>query len=311
MKKILSLLLPLLVLTGCAALLERSYSVVEPYTDRYWDSGDTLRVENYQDLVNSLLLLVEQRAEEAEIRCYFGEETGAYFTARSACREVQHETTLGSYLLESLTFSTAGGPGYSTLTCRMTYRAGAEDPAALLTLSDSQSLVDLLRMCVREDRRMLTARFFRDTPRQEVEAAMDALWRELCLGEEAAKPAALEGAALSGELPGEEPDQPPEDGEPKEDGEPEMEDAGEAPDQEDAVPAPEDPEAPEDPDAPEDAEGREGLDVPPEEEPPPEEPPPLPPCPWEVRFYPDQEEAEIVEIILSDGAADIPDDLYR
>ena len=59
--------LPLcLALCGCGMLLERSYSSVEPYANRYWDSGaeDTLRSETYQDLVNSLLLLVEERAEE-------------------------------------------------------------------------------------------------------------------------------------------------------------------------------------------------------------------------------------------------------
>ena len=49
------LLLTCLLLTGCGALLERSYSVVEPYADRYWDSAaeDTLRAENHQDVVNS------------------------------------------------------------------------------------------------------------------------------------------------------------------------------------------------------------------------------------------------------------------
>ena len=67
------LALPLcLLLCGCGILLERSYSSVEPYANRYWDSGaeDTLRSETYQDLVNSLLLLVEERAEEGTIRCY-------------------------------------------------------------------------------------------------------------------------------------------------------------------------------------------------------------------------------------------------
>ena len=59
-----------LLLSGCASLLERSYSVVEPYADRYWDASaeDTLRVENYQDLVNSLLMLIEERAEDGVIR---------------------------------------------------------------------------------------------------------------------------------------------------------------------------------------------------------------------------------------------------
>ena len=38
MKKCLPFLFLCLLLTGCAALLERSYSIAEPYSDRYWDS---------------------------------------------------------------------------------------------------------------------------------------------------------------------------------------------------------------------------------------------------------------------------------
>ena len=65
----------MLLLSGCASLLERSYSSVEPYINRYWDpvAEDTLKAETKQDLVNTLLMLVEQRAEEGEIR-YYAEE---------------------------------------------------------------------------------------------------------------------------------------------------------------------------------------------------------------------------------------------
>ena len=38
MKKWLFLPLLALLLSGCSFLLERSYSVEKPYTDRYWDS---------------------------------------------------------------------------------------------------------------------------------------------------------------------------------------------------------------------------------------------------------------------------------
>ena len=74
---LLAVLSACLLLGGCVSLLERSYSVVEPYADRYWDSAaeDTLKAENYQDLVNSLLMQVEQRAEECVIRGY-GEAAG-------------------------------------------------------------------------------------------------------------------------------------------------------------------------------------------------------------------------------------------
>ena len=231
------LLLTCLLLTGCGALLERSYSVVEPYADRYWDSAaeDTLRAENHQDLVNSLLMLVEERAEEGTIRCYGA--ANSYLQAQSACREVSEETALGSYLLSSLTFDYANSAGYSALTCRMSYREDAEDPASLMTLSDSQSLVDLLRLSVREEREKQTARFPYNTPREEVTGAVERLWREL--QEDAAPPAAEPG-----------------------------------PEGEAAVP-----EAAEPVMAPE-----------------------IPPCPWEIRFYPDAEATEIVEVLLVPAA---------
>ena len=231
------LLLTCLLLTGCGALLERSYSVVEPYADRYWDSAaeDTLRAENHQDLVNSLLMLVEERAEEGTIRCYGA--ANSYLQAQSACREVSEETALGSYLLSTLTFDYANSAGYSALTCRMSYREDAEDPASLMTLSDSQSLVDLLRLAVREELEKQTARFPYNTPREEVTGAVERLWREL--QEDAAPPAAEPG-----------------------------------PEGEAAVP-----EAAEPVMAPE-----------------------IPPCPWEIRFYPDAEATEIVEVLLVPAA---------
>ena len=231
------LLLTCLLLTGCGALLERSYSVVEPYADRYWDSAaeDTLRAENHQDLVNSLLMLVDERAEEGTIRCYGA--ANSYLQAQSACREVSEETALGSYLLSSLTFDYANSAGYSALTCRMSYREDAEDPASLMTLSDSQSLVDLLRLAVREELEKQTARFPYNTPREEVTGAVERLWREL--QEDAAPPAAEPG-----------------------------------PEGEAAVP-----EAAEPVMAPE-----------------------IPPCPWEIRFYPDAEATEIVEVLLVPAA---------
>ena len=188
---LLAVLSACLLLGGCVSLLERSYSVVEPYADRYWDSAaeDTLKAENYQDLVNSLLMQVEQRAEECVIRGY-GEAAG-YGQARSASWEVRRETIPGSYLLENMTFDYEPSDGYSTFTFRMSYREDAEDIEAMMSLSDCQSLVDLLRLSVREDHHRLTARFIRDMRREEVRAAVEALWQELCRGEKEDVPAPL------------------------------------------------------------------------------------------------------------------------
>lgn len=279
------------LLSGCAALLERSYSVVEPYVDRYWDSGaeDTLRAESYQDLVNSLLLLIEQHAEEGVIRCYG--ETGEYTKTLAARREVRQETMLGSYLLRDLQISAESGPNYSTLTCQMFYREDAEEINSIMTLSDSQSLVDLLRLTVREDRNKLTAHFPFDTPKEDVVAAVESLWQELCRSEmeEEAPPDVPEApsAELSG---GEEPPNapPPEEADSPE---PQSESGGEpdaeSEDSPESVPA----------DAP--LEGEVGEAPPEEQEPPPEEVIEYPPCPWTIRFYPDQEVSErIVEVLI-------------
>ena len=48
------------LLTGCASLLEREYSTSEPHSSKFWESeaAGTLRAENYQDVVNDLLLLI-------------------------------------------------------------------------------------------------------------------------------------------------------------------------------------------------------------------------------------------------------------
>lgn len=308
------------LLSGCSALLERSYGGVEPYAERYWDTGaeDTLRAENYQDLVNSLLMLVEQRAEAGAIRCY-GEAMG-YTRAWDAVREVCRETMLGSYLLDGLTYrydsSSAGG--YCTLTCELSYREDAEDPDAMMTLSDSQSLVDLLRLAVREGHARLTARFAYDMPREAVTDAVESLWQELCqdeLDQQAPEDSGEEDPGETGE-PGEEgedgeapepegaeaPDaetQPPE-VEAPEDAEPSPEPEDETAPEPEPDKAPEDGEAQDGEQSPDAAPGEEGDETPTEAPDAGEEPPPpeYPPCPWTVKFYPDMETAELAEIWL-------------
>lgn len=270
------------LLGGCARLLERSYGITEPYADRYWDSSaeDTLRAETYQDLVNSLLLLVEQKAEEGVIRCYG--EAEEYEQVLAARREVRQETMLGSYLLKELQLDHEKGSGYSTVTCRMTYREDAEDLGALMPISDSQSLVDLLRLAVREDYEKLAAHFTYEPSREDVAAAVESLWQEICRSEmeELAALSVDEEVPEEGAPEGEEGVVPEESGEGGAEAPPEEQE--DMPPEEEAV----DGEA---------AVGEDGEAV----EPPPEEPViEYPPCPWSIRFYPNQETAEIVEVLL-------------
>lgn len=276
-----SLLLTAALLSGCAVLLERSYSVTEPYADRYWDSSaeDTLRVDTYQDLVNAITLLVTERAEEGVIRC--SGEVGEYYMVVAARDEVRRETPEGSYLLRDLSLSQESGANYNTVTCRMTYREDAEDIDSMMSLSDSQSLVDLLRLAVREEHEKLTVRFSYDTPREDVSGAVESLWQELCRAEMEEAEAEASGELLPEDAPAE--------------NSAALEDPQEAGQPEETEPAGEEPPAA--PDGQKDVPGEEpaGEEAPEE---PPEETIVYPPCPWQVKFYPNQASADIVEVLL-------------
>lgn len=296
-KRILPLILLVsLTLSGCASLLERSYSSVEPYTARYWDSGaeDTLKAESYQDLVNSLLMLIEQRSEEVVIRYYAPDGTDGYAQAVSAKHEVQNETLLGSYLLSSLTVMYSENDGYCTLTYNMTYRENVQDPAALMALTDSQSLVDLLRLAVREGHASLTAQFISKVSREEVLEAVNSLWQELYLDE------LEESGALELHLPEYEDAEntvlPPEDGSDEQNSDGNGEDAGK-PDPDTGENSTEKESDTSEPGENDPESGETGETVNPQEKP--AEPViEFPPCPWEIIFYPDANTAEIVEIVL-------------
>lgn len=316
-KRILPLALATcLTLCGCASLLERSYSSVEPYTDRYWDSDaeDTLKAESYQDLVNSLLMLIEQRSEEVVIRYYAPEGTDSYAQAVSAKHEVQNETLLGSYLLSSLTIIYSNNDSYCTLTYHMTYREDAQDISTLMALTDSQSLVDLLRLAVREGHDSLTAQFISKVSREEVLDAVESLWQELYLDELKAsgaldpQPPGDEKTDETGSAPEEGSEEGSEDGGGEaplsedtegasETGEPsENSNNGENGESSETEEDPETGEITENGENTENGESGEGSVMPIED--PPEPVIVFPPCPWEIIFYPDANTAEIVEIVL-------------
>ena len=78
MRHLTLLLCVSLSLTGCSALLERNYATVEPHSSKFWESeaAGTLRAENYQDIVNDLLILIGQHTESATVRLYNYEDGG-------------------------------------------------------------------------------------------------------------------------------------------------------------------------------------------------------------------------------------------
>ena len=100
MKRWIAAAAALCLLTGCAPLLERSYSTAEPHSSKYWESeaAGTLRAENDQDIVNDLLILIGQHTGSATLRLYnFPDDQAAAEAMERAALEVQQETALGAY----------------------------------------------------------------------------------------------------------------------------------------------------------------------------------------------------------------------
>ncbi len=94
-----------LLLTGCSSMLSRSYSSVTPHSATPTVESDqlTIRVENYQDLVDALLYFVNQGRETGTIRLY-NYPYDVEKDLASACTEVALEEPMGAYALENIRY---------------------------------------------------------------------------------------------------------------------------------------------------------------------------------------------------------------
>ena len=150
-----------LMLTGC---LDQSYSVVEPHENRYWESttDDILRAESYQDLVNTILLLVEQHMDQGIVRLYLTDVgyTAAFSMVKDACREVRLDTAVGSYLLDTLNFDMEElRNSYYEVTLLPIYRRTAEDLDSIVETASSSAIYELLVSAWENGDQRLTVRY--------------------------------------------------------------------------------------------------------------------------------------------------------
>ena len=284
-------------LTGCGdSLLERSYSSTVPHSAAYWENedADTLRAENYQELVNALLILLEEHNEDGVVRIY-GEHSNFSAMAGRACVEVQQETALGAYLLDYITYNGSVENGSYQLTVHFGYRRSAEEQNAIVNATSTVALPDLLRSAVEEGRESLAIRvgYFatdRDGVLELVTQVRDEFFpREVPAPEpdendEADAPA---GEAPAAEEPGTDPADSGETaeafaGEPAEQEQAETEPSGETETGTEQEPP-----------------GEEHPEGDAEAEP---EKPAFDTSPWQVVFYPDTDQPGIVEVILLDAS---------
>ena len=137
----------LCLLTGCGALLERTYTTSAPHSGKFWESeaAGTLRAENRQDIVNDLLLLISRRRETATLRLYnFKDDLTVAETMERATTEVLQETPMGAYAVEYITSFNQSQRGYYEIGVEIRYRRTAEQIQAVVNATSTVALYDLL-----------------------------------------------------------------------------------------------------------------------------------------------------------------------
>ncbi len=168
------------LLTGCASMLERTYSTVEPHSSKFWESEavGTLRAENYQDVVNDLLLLISQHTETATLRLYnFKDDISANDTLERAAAEILQETPLGSYAVEYITSTSQSQRGYYEVAVQISYRRTAEQIQTLVNATSPEAVYALLETALKEGKTELAVRvgYWGAAGREQVETAMSQL----------------------------------------------------------------------------------------------------------------------------------------
>lgn len=176
------MLLALCLLTGCAPLLERTYSVSEPHSSKFWESeaAGTLRAENHQDIVNDLLLLIGQHRETATLRLYnFESDLSVADTLERAAAEIQQETPMGAYAVEYITSSSQAQRGYYEAAVRISYRRSLEQIQSVVNATSPEALYSLLAAALADGQTELAVRmgYWGETGLTRLEESM-ALLRE-------------------------------------------------------------------------------------------------------------------------------------
>jgi len=188
LRRICAALLALCLLTGCSALLERTYSTAEPHSSKFWESeaAGTLRAENHQDVVNDLLLLIGQHRETATLRLYNIEsDLEAADNLEQAATEVQQETPMGAYAVEYITTSSYAQRGYYEVAVHISYRRTLEQLQAVVNATSPEALYSLLAGALDEGKTELAVRigYWGEDGQSRVEEAMLQLREERGLTE--------------------------------------------------------------------------------------------------------------------------------
>lgn len=143
MRKIMCAVMAALMLlsTGCSSMLNRDYSSVTVHSATPTAEGDanTMRVQNYQELVNALIYLINQGEESGSIR-YSGEEADFKKLMDEACLEVKQEDPLGAYAVDYIKYSVISIVGSYEADVQITYRRTREQVASIVDATGAAAI---------------------------------------------------------------------------------------------------------------------------------------------------------------------------
>lgn len=131
----------MLLSTGCSSMLNRDYSSVTVHSATPTAEGDanTMRVQNYQELVNALIYLINQGEESGSIR-YSGEEADFKKLMDEACLEVKQEDPLGAYAVDYIKYSVISIVGSYEADVQITYRRTREQMASIVDATGAAAI---------------------------------------------------------------------------------------------------------------------------------------------------------------------------
>ena len=131
----------MLLSTGCSSMLNRDYSSVTVHSATPTAEGDanTMRVQNYQELVNALIYPINQGEESGSIR-YSGEEADFKKLMDEACLEVKQEDPLGAYAVDYIKYSVISIVGSYEADVQITYRRTREQVASIVDATGAAAI---------------------------------------------------------------------------------------------------------------------------------------------------------------------------
>lgn len=140
------LLLPILLLTGCQSMLNRSITSIQPHGQSLTAREDpsALEAESYQELVSAILYLVTQHVESGTVRLYnYTGDMEADLTA--ACLEVVQKDPLGAFSVDYIKHELTRIVSHHEASITIAYRRTTEEVGAIVSVTGSSAIKRELR----------------------------------------------------------------------------------------------------------------------------------------------------------------------